>query len=72
MQVHARDSEDLVKDINYSKFSVGGAECSLVRHRVFGCSKCLADEGRTPASVLAAFFLELTWTGVWTIPPRAY
>ena len=72
MQVHVCDSEVLVKDINYSKLSIGGAEYSLVRHRVFGCSKCLADEGRTPPGILAVFFLELTWTGVWTIRTRAY
>ena len=41
----ARESKVSVKDIKHNKFTVGWAECPIVHHKVFGRSKCLADEG---------------------------
>ena len=32
--MHTHDSEVLVKDMKRNKFTVGRAECSLVRHKV--------------------------------------
>ena len=64
--MHARESEVLVKDIKRSKFTVDWPVCSLVRHRVLGYSKCLADKGRILLGALAACFF-LTKSGVRTI-----
>ena len=53
--MHARESEVLVKDTKRSKFIVGRAEYSLVRHKVFGYSECLAYEGRMPLGAPIAY-----------------
>ena len=57
MRVHARESEVLVRYLKRSELTVGRAECSLDRHRVSGCSECLADEGRIPLGASAAFIV---------------
>lgn len=53
--MHARESEILGKDIKHKGFTVGRDECSLVHHKVFGCSECLADEGRILLGELATY-----------------
>ena len=60
--MHARDSEVLFKGIKRYKVIVDHTECSLVCHKVFNLSECLADKGRTPLGVPTGVFLEPTWT----------
>ena len=55
--MHVRCSEVLVKDIQLCKVTGGQSESSSIRHRDFGCSECLADEGRTPPGSPTASFL---------------
>ena len=53
MHVH----EVLVRDKRPDKYTVSWAECSLVYHRVFRCSKCLSNEGRVPLGAPTAYCL---------------
>ena len=57
MRVHMHKFEVLVRYLKRSKLTVGRAKCSLDRHRVSGCSECLADEGRIPLGAPTAFVI---------------
>ena len=55
--MHARVLKLIVKDIKRRKFVVSRAECSLVRHGVFGRSECLAKKGNNLLGALSRSIL---------------